>query len=85
MTRFKTPNLQQMYRICRELAADHASEFWYAGRPRRGAGHRAAYWNGRSGLRSSYPVYSLAHAAWAAGQDDLREHGSVVGSKWRER
>lgn len=85
MPRFKDAGLQRIYDLCRSMAADTTSEFYIEGRPRRGAGHRAAYWNGRAGKPSSWPTNSLAHAAWAAGQDDLKELGPVEGSEYSLR
>lgn len=70
MTRFKDSGLQKMYAACRKFGADTSSSFYIEGRPHRGAGHRCAYWNGRQGKPSSWPRNTLAHAAWAAGQDD---------------
>jgi hypothetical protein len=75
--RFKDSQLQKFYEQCSRLAADRSSEFYFTDRdgtrqPRRGAGHRCAYWNGRQGLPSSWPRNTFAHAAWAAGQDDAK-------------
>ena len=70
MVRFKDYRLQQFYETCRRLGTDTTTEFYHHGNPRRGAGHRAAYWNGREGKPSSWPRNTFAHAAWAAGQDD---------------
>lgn len=75
--RFKEPALQRMYETCRRYAADKDSAFWHEGVPSRGAGHRHAYWNGRLGLRASWPKNTFAYAAWAAGQDDLRQYGPI--------
>jgi len=72
-TRFKDPKLQQFYENCRRLGKDPSSEFYYAGRPHRGAGHRNAYWNGRQGLPCRYIRGTFAYSAWAAGQDDRKE------------
>lgn len=85
MARFKNRDMARIYDGCRRLAADRTSEFWYEGRPRRGAAHRAAYWNGRGGQPNRYIRGSACHAAWAAGQDDLREHGPVEGWQYRHR
>lgn len=68
--RFKDRSMQRMYESCRAHGQDRSSSFWIEGRPHRGAGHRAAYHNGREGLRPSWPRNTLAYAAWAAGCDD---------------
>ena len=76
--RFKDRHMQAIYEACRRMGADNFSEFYYSAKamgprwPRRGAGHRNAYWNGRQGKPTSWARNSLAHAAWAAGQDDMK-------------
>ena len=73
--KFKDRAKQTMYEVCRRLGADRTSEFWVqpAGTvPRRGAGHRNAYWNGYNGEPSRYLRTSLNYAAWAAGRDNER-------------
>jgi len=82
MTKFKDKGLQQGYALARKFGADKTSSFYIEGRPRRGASHRAAYWNGRSGQRCTYLRTSQAYAFWAAGRDDLREFGPVANSEW---
>lgn len=83
--RFKNRMLQKMYETARRAAQDPASEFFNRddGTPRRGANVRNAYWNGRSGEPSTWRIDSLAHAAWAAGQDDLKDFGPVEGSQYK--
>ena len=49
MARYKNVHLQGMYDTMLSLAADKASELYHEGEPRRGAGHRAAFWDGYSG------------------------------------
>lgn len=78
-TAFKDPRLQRFYEDCRRCGNDPSTEFYYQGKPRRGAGHRAAYWNGRGGQRSTYGQNTFGHAAWRAGVDDLKEHGLIPG------
>jgi hypothetical protein len=68
--RFKDPKMQEMYETCRVTGLDKTGEFWWNGKPLRGAGHRSAYWNGYDGQPSRYLRNSLAYAAWAAGQDN---------------
>lgn len=78
---FKDPSMQKMYIGCRMFGADKSSNFYLAnGLPHRGASHRAAYWNGRGGRRQAlYGRNRLVYAAWAAGQDDLKDFGPVSG------
>lgn len=82
---FKDRTMAACYEAARRVAADNFSEFYYgAGAlgprwPRRGAGHRDAYWNGRAGQdpRKRYPINSPAYAFCAAGADDAKDHGIV--------
>ena len=77
MVRYKTPALQEFYCACRRAAANPDSEFWYAGKPHRGAGHRAAYGNGRSGvLHIRGDGKTFAEVAYRAGQDDAKAPGA---------
>lgn len=87
-TRFKTPMLKAMYETCLTLAADNFSEFYYGdGRtnlgprfPRRGAGHRHAFWNGFNGATrpdgspTAVPG-SLSYAAFRAGEAFRKQRG----------
>jgi hypothetical protein len=61
-----------VYKIYRQLGADPASEFYLDGKPRRGASHQGAYWNGRSGVQPGALIdfSSLNYAAWCAGRDE---------------
>lgn len=81
--RFKDKNLQGCYDLARKFGSDATSTFYLQGRPRRGASHRAAYWNGRSGAKSRYVRDSQCYAFWAAGHDDLRDFGPVPNSDFR--
>lgn len=83
--RFKNRMLQNMYETVRRAAQDSTSEMFNQndGSPRRGANVRNAYWNGRSGEPSRWRTDSLAHAAWAGGQDDLKEFGPFEGSQYQ--
>ncbi len=44
--RYKDRNMQRIYESMLSLAADRTSELYHKGNPRRGAGHRAAFWDG---------------------------------------
>jgi hypothetical protein len=82
---FKDKHMRMLYLLCRDFGTDKASEFYRDGHPRRGSSRRAAYWNGRSGLRSSWSRDMLTYACWAAGRDDLRDHGPVQYSEFGAR
>lgn len=47
--RYKDPRCQSLYDKMLVLAEDKASELYWEDEPRRGAGHRAAFWDGYSG------------------------------------
>ncbi len=49
MPRYKNPQWQKLYDNMLFLAGDKSSEMYHEGEPRRGAGHRAAFWDGFSG------------------------------------
>ena len=68
--RFKNSAMQNLYAVFRVLGANKASEFWLYDKPSFGTGHRSAYWSGFNGEPCRYRRTSLAHAAWAAGQDN---------------
>lgn len=46
MPRYKNPQWQKLYDNMLFLAGDKSSEMYHEGEPRRGAGHRAAFWDG---------------------------------------
>ena len=77
--------LQPCYDLARKFGQDQSSTFYIDGRPRRGAAHRAAYWNGRSGQRNTYVKGSQCYAFWAAGKDDLKDFGPIDKSEWSLR
>jgi hypothetical protein len=75
-TPFRTRELATMYENCIRLASDNATEFYYGGLPgprwpRRGAGHRCAFWDGYQGVKSLYSRSqgSYGYAAYRAGAD----------------
>lgn len=76
--KYKTHMLEIAYRSCRTLAANCKSSFWLSGLPHRGAGHRAAYWDGRSGVRTTMRrAKTIQDAAYRAGQDDAKARGAI--------
>ena len=80
MPRYKNPQLQKMYDCMLQLAEDKTSELYYQGEPKRGAGHRAAFWDGFSGKfdfsgprRSAHVIPgSLSAACFMAGREYAR-------------
>jgi hypothetical protein len=63
-----------MYEACLRTAADLTSEMYLPdGEPRRGAGHRIAFWNGYEGRAPiAIPRNTLAWAAYQAGREFAR-------------
>lgn len=75
MPRFQTPARQSFYETTLQLGNDTATEFYHAGRPRRGAVHRNAYWDGRCGATAAlrrWPKESWAYVAYCAGRDQRK-------------
>lgn len=80
MSRYKNPMMQGMYDKLLVLAEDQNSEMYHEGAPRRGAGHRAAFWDGFSGKftltgpkRSAHVVPgTLSAACFMAGREFAR-------------
>lgn len=76
MAQFKSAQMQRLYDAMLVAAADVSSELYHEGRPRRGAGHRAAFWDGVSGkftlngpTRSANVIAgTLSSACFQAGQ-----------------
>lgn len=54
--RYKNRDFQRTYETMLKLAADNTSELYHAGKQRRGAGHRCAFWDGYNGLKRSANV-----------------------------
>ena len=68
--RYKTRAFQQVYEAMLRAASDFASELYYHGKPHRGAGHRAAFWDGYAGLKRTANVVPGTSSAvcFAAGK-----------------
>lgn len=86
MARYKHPVMQAMYDKLLALAEDKASELYWEGKPRRGAGHRAAFWDGFNGLDLSGPRRSahvvpgtISHACFMAGREFARRQRKAAG------
>jgi hypothetical protein len=60
---FKQPALARIYNDILALAQRPDSELYWNGRARRGASHRAAFWEGYNGRRPAY--ISRGTMAWA--------------------
>ncbi len=75
---YKDAGLQALYNAFRAWGSDTASTLYREGKPRRGADHRAAYWNGRSNVAHRYVSGSQCAIAFAAGKDDARDFGAAV-------
>ena len=76
MTRnpFKVREFAVMFDKCLELARNNQTEFYYGSMPgprwpRRGAGHRCAFWDGYDGIKSLYSRSqgTYGYAAYRAG------------------
>ena len=72
MARYKDRSMQTMFDACLADGADRTSEFFIDGKPRRGAGHRNAYWNGFNGVRLTYSPNTLAFACFMAGRENAK-------------
>lgn len=80
MPRYKNAMMQKLYDGLLIAAADPTSEMYYLGEPRRGAGHRCAFWDGYSGNftfdgpgRSAHVVPgTLSAACFMAGREFAR-------------
>lgn len=49
-TRYRSQQYNRLFDAILVLAADPSSELYHNGEPHRGAGHRAAFWDGYSGM-----------------------------------
>lgn len=79
MVTIRNPYRNKMQRAafdsCIALYRDRASEFWHNDQPRRGAGHRCAFWDGVAGIERSAHMgdpSSFARACWRAGREIAR-------------
>ena len=78
--RYKTPAFQQTYEAMLAAARDPSSELYYNGAPHRGAGHRAAFWDGYAGLARSANVVpgTLSSVCFAAGRRFAKTHPGLL-------
>jgi len=87
--RYKTPGLQSMYEAMLAAAADPKSELYHEGKPRRGAGHRAAFWDGYAELKRTANVIpgTYSAACFAAGRAFARTRPGIAveDAKWGHR
>jgi hypothetical protein len=79
--RYKDRQMQALYEKLLTLADDRSSELYHNGAQRRGAGHRAASWDGYSGKfaysgpkRSAHVIPgTLSQACFMAGREFARQ------------
>jgi hypothetical protein len=81
--RSKQPQLQAMYATMMALAPDVTSEIYHEARQRSAPGHRAAFWDGYNGVKTTPHVIpgTLSEACAAAGRDFRRQQekaGSAI-------
>lgn len=85
MPRYKNPSMQRLYDSLLTLAQDKTSELYWKGEPRRGAGHRAAFWDGYSGKftftgpkRSAHVIPgTLSAACFMAGREFAKRQAAT--------
>ena len=73
--RFKDKALQSAFESALQLAANTSSEFYHQGKPRRGAGHRCAFWDGveyGKPMTSNVIPGTMNHAFFQAGKEWAR-------------
>lgn len=77
--RYQTKSFQTTYDAILLAAADPASEMYYAGKPHRGAGHRASFWDGYAGLARSANVIpgTLSAVCYAAGKAFAKKNPGI--------
>jgi hypothetical protein len=82
--RYKDASLQRVYDTMLTLAADASSELYHNGEPRRGAGHRAAFWDGYNGMaytgkgRSAHVIPgTISAACFMAGREFAKQQAKV--------
>ena len=79
-SRYKDAQKQRFYESLLTLAADFKSEMYHDGRPHRGAGHRAAFWDGYAGLQRTANVVpgTLSAVAYAAGKQFAKTNPGIA-------
>lgn len=86
MPRYKDARMQAFYETMLTLADDLVSELYLDGQPRRGAGHRCAFWDGYSGnftytgpKRSAHVIPgTLSAACFMAGREFARRQARAA-------
>lgn len=78
--RYKTASFQKVYEAMLAAAADPSSELYHHGKPHRGAGHRAAFWDGYAGLQRSANVVpgTFSAVAYAAGKQFAKTNPGIA-------
>lgn len=79
MPKYKTLSFQKIYDAMLAAAADRSSELYYEGKPHRGAGHRAAFWDGYAGIEKSANVIPGTPSAvcYTAGKDFAKTNQEI--------
>lgn len=78
--RYKRPDYQKIYDAMLAAAVDPSSELYYNGKPHRGAGHRAAFWDGYAGLTQTANMLPGTPSAvcFAAGRVFAKSHPGIA-------
>jgi hypothetical protein len=79
MPRYKNSVNQALYDKMIVLAADKTSELYHQGKPRRGAGHRSAFWDGYRGDAKSAMVIpgTLSAVCYQAGRQFAKTNPGI--------
>lgn len=77
--KYKNPSSQKMYDALLAAAANPSSEMYHNGLPHRGAGHRAAFWDGYGGVKKTANVIpgTLSAVAYAAGKQFAKTNPGI--------
>ena len=80
MPRYKTPSFQATYDAMLVAAQDTSSELYHDGKPRRGAAHRTAFWDGYARLAKTANVVhgTLSAVCFAAGKEFAKSNPGIA-------
>ena len=80
MPRYKTPSFQKTYDAMLAAARDKSSELYHDGKPRRGAAHRTAFWDGYARLAKTANVVhgTLSAVCFAAGKEFAKSNPGIA-------
>ena len=84
MAHYKDAQKQRLYDSMLALAADKSSELYHEGKPRRGAGHRSAFWDGYRGDSKSAMVIPGTPSAvcYQAGKQFAKTNPGIEGTEF---